>query len=89
MVLSVAVVYTHTPHTPLRPSALVVGSVLLGIAASLPLFLLWFFTGWYYIFVILYGAAMGFLMTATLFFTPFGTHTRTHTLLHSLNPRLS
>ena len=51
---------------------MVVSSVLLGVAVSLPLFLLWFFTGWYYIFLILYGAVMGFLITATLMYTPFG-----------------
>ena len=63
--------HSHT-HTPTPPPVMVVSSVLLGVAVSLPLFLLWFFTGWYYIFLIFYGAVMGFLITATLMYTPFG-----------------
>ena len=49
----------------------------LALLLSLLLFTLWFFTGYYYIFVILFGLAMGSLVSATILFTPLGERENT------------
>lgn len=49
-------------------------SVGISLFISILLFVFWFFTGYYYIFVILFGLAMGSLISATLLFTPLGMY---------------
>ena len=56
------------------------GSVGLALVFSLLLFVLWFFTGYYYIFVILFGLTMGSLVSATILFTPLGKDDTTRTV---------
>ena len=51
---------------------LAISTVGLALVFSLLLFTLWFFTGYYYIFVILFGLTMGSLVSATVLFTPLG-----------------
>ena len=54
------------------PTVLAGASLGLAVVFSLLLFVLWFFTGYYYIFVILFGLSMGSLVSATILFTPLG-----------------
>ena len=44
----------------------------LALVFSLLLFVFWFFTGWYYVFVILFGLCMGGLISATILLSPIG-----------------
>ena len=60
-----------------HPAAVAGLSVCLALLLSLLLFTLWFFTGYYYIFVILFGLAMGSLVSATILFTPLGKRENT------------
>lgn len=53
------------PHTILLCS-----SVAIAVLPTLLLFLVWFFTGYYFFFVTLFGACMGYVLIATLLFTP-------------------
>jgi hypothetical protein len=44
----------------------------LGLCLASLIFLLWFFTGALMLFLTLFGAAMGFIITATILYTPVG-----------------
>ena len=52
--------------------ALAGGSVGLGVLSGIFLYIPWFFLGWFYLYVIPFGLLSGFLLTATVFFTPVG-----------------
>ena len=45
----------------------------LALPTAALLFIFWFLTGLYHIITILFGLAMGFVLTATLLYTPFST----------------
>eukprot|EP00731_Ephydatia_muelleri_P005796 Em0003g44a len=49
------------------------GGMLISVVMTTLLFLFWFFTGWYLLFVLGFGSMMGYLLTALLLFTPIGS----------------
>ena len=53
---------------------LVVGTVVLGLLLTALIFLLWFFSNWYMLFLMAFALSMSFLVTASILYTPLGTH---------------
>lgn len=73
--ISLFSVYMALRSTDWVDTDLLVGTTTcLGLALSLLLFVVWFFTNWQLIFFLLFGFSMGFVVTATLLFTPLGSY---------------
>ena len=67
---------------------LLVSVVGCAVALTLLFFVLWFFTNWYFLFLLIFGVAMGYIITTTILYTPLGKDLQwTRTLyLKSLGP---
>ena len=53
-----------------------IGSVCIGAAGGLLVYLLWWWTGYKYLVLYICGLPFGFLVSALVFFTPFGKFTK-------------
>ena len=51
---------------------LLVGVVGCAVVLTLLFFVLWFFTNWYFLFLLIFGVAMGYVITTTILYTPLG-----------------
>ncbi len=65
-------IIVHLNSLSSLPSDLLVGTAGFGFSITFLLFVLLFLTNWYGLFLVFFGIAMGFILAATLLFTPLG-----------------